>query len=81
MTATILLCQLSTISFCVALRGLVSVASAAKKTPAAWSGQRHGFSGVAWRIARAYIAFALVVLAAASLFGAFSSYLELFASV
>jgi hypothetical protein len=80
-TATIILCLLSTISFCLALRGLVAVAYAAKHTPAAWSKQRFGFSGVAWRIARAYIAFALVILAAASLFGAFNSYLELFNSI
>lgn len=78
MTATILLCILSTLSFCLTLRGLVAVVTSAKNTRNAGSPARAGFSNSAWRMARAYVAFALLTLAALSLFGVFRNYFDLF---
>lgn len=75
MTSTVILCLLSTISFCLCARGLVTVALS-NRNPMVYD--RRGFSAKAWRLAHQYTTFALAVLALASLAGAVSSYIELF---
>ncbi len=76
MLVTVILCVLSTFSFCFCARGLVAVATASRGAPALLN--RHGFSVAAWRLARGYVAFALTVLAVMSFVGIVVSYLELF---
>lgn len=78
MVATVLLCVLSTLTFCLCARGLVSVTLGARGVPSIL--HRRGFSVRAWRVARAYVAFAFFVLAAMSLVGAVVSYFDLFAA-
>jgi hypothetical protein len=77
MTATVILCVLSTFGFCVCLRGLVGVMAHAR-IPRASYGQRFGFSARARRVARHYATFALIVMGLASFAGAIKSYIDLF---
>jgi hypothetical protein len=77
MTATVVLCVLSTLSFCLCLRGLVGVMANARDGVSSF-GQRFGFSRRARRFARSYATFALVVMGLASFIGAIKSYIELF---
>jgi len=78
MLATVLLCVLSTLTFCLCARGLVSVTFGARGVPSVLN--RRGFSVRAWRLARAYLVFAFFVLAIVSLAGAVVSYFDLFAA-
>lgn len=78
MLVTVILCLLSTISFCLCARGLVMVFTASRGVPSIVD--RQGFSVAAWRLARGYVAFALTLLTALSFAGAMLSYFELFAS-
>ena len=75
MTATTVLCVLSTLSFCLCARGLMlvmpSLSGPLRRNPG-------GFSARARRLARGYIVVSLTVLAMASLVSAVKSYLELF---
>lgn len=77
--ATVLLCILSSLSFCLAMRWLVKLGLGSRKIYRVVNAR--GFSQAAWRLARAYICFALVLLAALSLFGAINSYYELFTHI
>jgi hypothetical protein len=76
MLVTVILCLLSTVSFCFCARGLVAVGTASRGAPLVLN--RHGFSVAAWRLARGYTAFALTVLAVMSFIGIVVSYMELF---
>jgi hypothetical protein len=77
-TATVVLCMLSTLSFCLCLRGLVGVMATGRIRSGNYSQHFGGFSGRARRVARQYATFSLVVLGMASLLGAVRSFLELF---
>lgn len=77
MLATVLLCVLSTLTFCLCARGLVNVTLGVRGVPSILN--RRGFSVRAWRLARAYVALAFFVLAVVSLAGAVISYFDLFA--
>ncbi len=76
MTATVALCILSTIAFCLCTRGVI--ASTSSRVPPRLI---EGSSAQAKRIARAYLVFALVVLAVVAFAGATFSYVELFSSI
>lgn len=75
MSATIVLCLLSTLSFCVCARALLWVAPMYRRPALYVSGT---FSARAMRLALGYVLLALFVLAAFSLLGAVRSYIELF---
>lgn len=80
MIVTVLLCILSTLSFCVCARCLVLVTlESGRGARLSLPGAK--FSSRARRLARGYLTVALSILALVSLIGAFSSYFELFANL
>ena len=79
MFASVVLCVLSTLSFCICLRGLLTLLSAGH-TPNYIRGQ-YSFSMQARRIKRNYFTVAMIILAIGALMGAVSSYIELFSYV
>lgn len=75
MMATVALCMLSTLSFCLSLRWTMLAARSVKKPI---YGRPVGYSPRAWRMARGYMTFAFAALSLLSLLGAVKSYVELF---
>jgi hypothetical protein len=78
MIAQVVLCVLSSFVFCLCARGLVAVATSNKRPVSLAVSGRRGFSMSAWRLARAYMSFALAILTALAFAGACVSYFELF---
>ncbi len=81
MIATVLLCLLSTTTFCLCTRGVIALSSAGFEVTRFSGRWGWGLSVQAKRIARGYLIFALVALAAMAFFGAAVSYVELFSSL
>jgi len=79
MSATVILCILSTLIFCLCARGILWLAPLGRR-PVFLYGNRK-FSARAVRFTLSYVKFALFVVAVVSLFEAVQSFIELFSLV
>ena len=81
MTATLVICVLSTLTFCLCTRGVMALAASPGEARRLGSRVDRKFSSQAKRIARAYLLFAMILLAGLALAGAAYSYIDLFSAL